>query len=31
MATYQWCMQSYFKGQIKCNLEVYIDNIIIRT
>jgi hypothetical protein len=30
-ATYQCYMQSYFKGQIGHNLEVYVDNIIIKT
>jgi hypothetical protein len=30
-ATYQWCMQSYFDGQIGHNLEVYIDDIIVKT
>jgi hypothetical protein len=30
-ATYQWCMQSCFKGQIECNLEVYIDDITVET
>jgi hypothetical protein len=30
-ATYQWCMKSYFKEQIRRNLEVYIDDIVIKT
>jgi hypothetical protein len=30
-ATYQWCMQFCFKGQIERNLEVYVDDIIIKT
>jgi hypothetical protein len=30
-ATYQRCMQFCFKGQIGCNLEVYIDDIIIKS
>jgi hypothetical protein len=30
-ATYQWCMQSYFEGQIGRNLEVYIDDFVIKT
>jgi hypothetical protein len=30
-ATYQRCMQSCFKGQIGRNLEVYVDDIIVRT
>jgi hypothetical protein len=30
-ATYQRCMQSYFEGQIRCNLEVYVNVIIIKT
>jgi hypothetical protein len=29
--TYQQYMQSYFKEQIRCNLEVYVDDIIIKT
>jgi hypothetical protein len=29
-ATYQQCMQSCFREQIRCNLEVYIDDIIIK-
>jgi hypothetical protein len=29
-ATYQQCMQSYFEGQIGCNLEAYISNIVVR-
>jgi hypothetical protein len=29
--TYQWCMQSCFKGQIGCNLEVYVDDIVVKT
>jgi hypothetical protein len=27
-ATYQWCMQFCFNGQIGCNLEVYVDDIV---
>jgi hypothetical protein len=30
-ATYQRCMQFCFKGQIGRNLEVYVDDIIIKT
>jgi hypothetical protein len=30
-ATYQQCMQSCFEGQTRCNLEVYIDDIVIKT
>jgi hypothetical protein len=30
-ATYQRCMQSYFKEQIGRNLEVYVDDIIVKT
>jgi hypothetical protein len=30
-ATYQWCMQFCFKGQIGHNLEVYVDNIIVKS
>jgi hypothetical protein len=30
-ATYQRCMQSYFKEQIGRNLEVYVDDIIMKT
>jgi hypothetical protein len=29
-ATYQRCMQSCFVGQIKRNLEIYIDDIILK-
>jgi hypothetical protein len=29
--TYHWCMQSCFEGQIRYNLEVYVDDIIIKT
>jgi hypothetical protein len=29
-ATYQQCMQSYIEGQIGCNLEVYVDGIIVK-
>jgi hypothetical protein len=28
--TYYWCMQSCFEGQIEHNLEVYVDDIIIK-
>jgi hypothetical protein len=30
-ATYQWCMQACLKEQISRNIEVYIDDIIIKT
>jgi hypothetical protein len=30
-ATYQWCMQFYFKGQIRCNLEVYASDIVVKS
>jgi hypothetical protein len=30
-ATYQRCMQSYFKEQIGRNLEVYVDDIVVKT
>jgi hypothetical protein len=30
-ATYQQCMQSCLKGQIKCNLEVFVDDIVLKT
>jgi hypothetical protein len=30
-ATYQQCLQSYFKEQIGHNLEVYVDDIIVKT
>jgi hypothetical protein len=30
-ATYQRCMQSCFKGQIGHNLEVYVDDIVMKT
>jgi hypothetical protein len=30
-ATYQWYMQFYFKGQIGCNLKVYVDDIIMKS
>jgi hypothetical protein len=30
-ATYQWCMQSCFEGQIGHNMEVYVDDIIMKT
>jgi hypothetical protein len=30
-ATYQWCMQFYFKGRIGHNLEVYVDDIIVKS
>jgi hypothetical protein len=30
-ATDQWCIQFCFNGQIGCNLEVYVDNIIMKS
>jgi hypothetical protein len=30
-ATYQRCIQFCFKGQIGCNLEVYVDDVIIKS
>jgi hypothetical protein len=30
-ATYQRCMQACLKEQIGCNIEVYIDDIVIKT
>jgi hypothetical protein len=30
-ATYQRCMHFCFKGQIGCNLEVYVDDIIMNS
>jgi hypothetical protein len=30
-ATNWWCMHFYFKGQIGRNLEVYVDNIVVRS
>jgi hypothetical protein len=30
-ATYQWCMQACLKEQIGYNIEVYVDDIIIKT
>jgi hypothetical protein len=30
-ATYQWCMQSCFEGQIGCNMEVYVNDIVVKT
>ena len=30
-ATYQQCMQAYLEEQIGRNIEVYIDNIIVKT
>jgi hypothetical protein len=30
-ATYQRCMQFYFKGQIGCNLEIYVDDIVVKS
>jgi hypothetical protein len=29
--TYQRCMQFCFEGQIGCNLEVYVDDIVLKT
>jgi hypothetical protein len=30
-ATYQWCIQFYFKVQIGHNLEVYVDDIVVKS
>jgi hypothetical protein len=30
-ATNQWCMRSYFEGLIVRNLEVYVDDIVMKT
>jgi hypothetical protein len=30
-ATYQQYMQFYFRGQIGCNLEVYVDDIVVKS
>jgi hypothetical protein len=30
-ATYQRCMQFCFKAKIGRNLEVYVDNIVVKT
>jgi hypothetical protein len=30
-STYQRCMPSCFKGQIGCNLEVYVNDIVVKT
>src|SRR5215216_569231 len=30
-ATYQRCMQACLKDQIGCNIQVYVDNIVIKT
>jgi hypothetical protein len=30
-ATYQWCMQACLKEQIGHNIEVYVDNIVIKS
>jgi hypothetical protein len=30
-ATYQWCMQACLKEQLGCNIEVYVDDIVIKT
>jgi hypothetical protein len=30
-ASSQWCTQSCFEGQIGCNLEVYIHDIIVKS
>jgi hypothetical protein len=27
----QWCMQFCFKEEIGCNLEVYVDDIMIKS
>lgn len=30
-ATYQRCMLQCFTDQVECNMEVYIDGIIVKT
>jgi hypothetical protein len=30
-ATYQWCMQFCFRWQIGHNLEVYVDDIMVKS
>jgi hypothetical protein len=30
-ATYQQCMQFCFKGHIGCNLEVFVDDIVVKS
>jgi hypothetical protein len=30
-ATYQWMMQNYLASQIGCNIQVYIDDVVITT
>jgi hypothetical protein len=30
-ATYQWMMQNYLGSQIGCNIQVYIDDVVITT
>jgi hypothetical protein len=30
-ATYQWMMQNYLESQIGCNIQVYIDDVVITT
>jgi hypothetical protein len=30
-ATYQWCMQACLKEKIGCNIEVYVDDIVIKS
>jgi hypothetical protein len=30
-ATYQWCMQFCFKGRIGQNLEVYVNDIVVKS
>jgi hypothetical protein len=30
-STYQRCMQCYFEGQIGRNLEVYVDDMVMKT
>jgi hypothetical protein len=30
-ATYQWCMQACLKDQIGRNIEVYVDDIVVKT
>ena len=30
-ATYQQCMQACLRAQIGCNLEVYVDDIVVKS
>jgi hypothetical protein len=30
-ATYQRCMLHFFADQVRCNLEVYVDDVVVKT